>query len=100
MNEVKHTPGPWHTGGTAFLREGPRMNVWSRTAKGDQSGEILAKDVKPANARLMAAAPELIAVTREMCRIIAFASPETLVEALKRCYDDAREAIDKAEGRL
>jgi hypothetical protein len=58
------TPGPWHLGGIGNPLTDPRYNIWGLPAnwlpaKGMQSGECIAQDVTPANARLIAAAPEM-----------------------------------------
>jgi hypothetical protein len=44
------TPGPWNTGGLSFTSEGPRQSIWGPTPGEAQSGEWIAKDVRPANA--------------------------------------------------
>src|SRR5712671_3511890 len=66
-SQGKFTPGPWHLGGT-FMPDSkdPRQCVWSSTPFGQQSGEIICKDVTPANARLIAAAPDLLAALRDL----------------------------------
>lgn len=102
MSEAKHTPGPWHTGGTSYLRrDDPRMNVWSRTKAGKQSGEILASEVKPANARLMAAAPDLYAALKEarvyVERAYECAFPDS--ELNHALLQDIDAALAKVEGR-
>lgn len=61
MSETKWTPGPWNTGG--IFNPGSaneRQNVWGpRRSPEDQSGLIVAGYLRPANAHLISAAPEL-----------------------------------------
>lgn len=59
-----HTPGPWNLGGVSNPRTDPRYSIWGPTPPGKQSGEWIAKDVAKANARLIAAAPELLAALK------------------------------------
>ncbi len=65
MSEVKHTPGPWHCTPEADL---PRIGVYA--GKDDEDDEAIICDVtdedlkvdgeNEANARLIAAAPDLL----------------------------------------
>jgi hypothetical protein len=55
MSKAKHTPGPWHIGGT-FNPDSPNatQNVWGPRARPeDQSGELVASKCKPANAEFI-----------------------------------------------
>ncbi len=61
MTNTQHTPGPWHTEGCG-----------DGTTVCDRNGLVpLAHNLSEANARLIAAAPDLLAVARhvEECRI-------------------------------
>ena len=51
MSEAKHPQGELHTAGI-FNPGTPRATqwIWSGHGSGEQSGEVVAKDVKPANA--------------------------------------------------
>ncbi len=97
MNETKHTPGPWHTGGTSFPgTDRARMNVWSPTPKGMQSGDIIAANCKPADARLIAAAPELL----DALRVVASDGWVDLpISEQDRWLKLSTKAIAKAEGK-
>lgn len=53
------TPGPWHTGGISDPLGSPRVGIWGPTPPGAQSGIWIARDVKLADARLIAAAPAM-----------------------------------------
>lgn len=63
-----HTKGPWHIGGTFWRQRGidknaeriALVNIWGPTPEGMQSGETIAKEVTPANALLIASAPDLL----------------------------------------
>ena len=103
--ETKHTPGPW---AYATAQDGWRFNIhqadgapytpgysdvaWSMNTV---SGE--AKDVQEANARLIAAAPELLEALEALVRHDSAADSR---EGLPACIelDSARDAIAKARG--
>ena len=71
MNQPKHTPGPW-----AFEKNGELDAVYS--SKGDRICEVIGSIDKPgidgANARLMAAAPEVIRDLEEAGKLLLFLS--------------------------
>jgi len=119
--EVKasYTPGPWKqkTGprlsGSGWARiidiktEGPIANVSSRHTKGNRErGDF---DTEEANARLIAAAPELLKACQEtLTRLINTEINGTLADAVIGNQDKGRiqssicilgTAIAKAEGR-
>lgn len=89
MSETKHTPGPWHV-----LNHGPHYNnpridhleiAWSK------DGELVTELVYgKANADLIAAAPDLLAVAR-----YAIDNPEFRSDEFDRL---ARAALAKAQG--
>ena len=98
----KHTEGPWSTrpesqitGGTyeILTKDGqPVASVWPGA---------LGADVVPANAHLIASAPELFEACKETVRILEdkeFPAPIafTLIAYIKQMKD----AIAKAEGRV
>ena len=104
---VQHTLGPWHLGGITDPTTDPRYSVWGPTPPDAQSGEWIAKDITPANAHLIAAAPELLACLRRMCgmygaysrRLAALlAEDDGTVWTFERANSLALEAIAKAEG--
>jgi hypothetical protein len=96
MSEVKHAPGPWvisgefkdeadlqilddNDGGVCLI--GPYTEEWTDTEK--------------ANARLIAAAPELL-------KILKAALEDSGCDGdlcMRQWHEDARKAIDNAEGR-
>lgn len=83
----KHTPGPWRIGDASQTIFGPRID-------GPIPAETIASMIRnKANARLIAAAPEMLEVLNEL-----------LVEALEGAVttdtiEKANLAIEKAEGR-
>ena len=94
---VTHTPGPWATAGISNPQTNPRMSVWGPKAPDAQSGEWIAKDIRPANAEFI---------------VRACNSFDALVEAAKHAVmewrlhgqltDSCRKldaAVAKAEGR-
>ena len=96
---TKHTPGPW------FSEKGFRDGTWKVFEITDNQGLLLAEVIKNGDARLIAAAPDLLAVLEELlpdlqCRCdVAFTSrgrhqPNTF------CHheDDVKAAIAKARG--
>lgn len=102
-DEVKHTAGPWaykradHPTDGEYdfaVRAGGKViaEAFGRVDHGEAG-----KRPAEANARLMAAAPELLAALKAF----AEASEEfpSLLEPLSDLVDDARAAIAKAEGR-
>ena len=87
---AKHTPGPWsyHNTPTPFIYVNagglPICQIYTSTAHGQSMGEQFA------NARLIAAAPELL----EALQFVMTASGEQLSTALEQ----AQAAIAKATG--
>jgi len=85
----EHTPGPWGTsGGKGVYAESGREIIFC--AHNTRSGST---EEKEANARLIAAAPELLAACQ---RLLALASEG--VRAGDSAQGQAREAITKAIG--
>jgi hypothetical protein len=83
----KHTPGPWHTAG--------EQGVQIRSAK-DQIAKVwtMRGNEWKANARLIAAAPELLEALKEIVDAADGAGWEQLDPSFKK----ARAAIAKATG--
>lgn len=91
MNPQKHTPGPWRT-------HDVQPEIWTRQVWTDEShGSVMIATTggvdKEANARLIAAAPELLAALKALVEWAAFTGGWEAP-----CWDDARAAIKKAEG--
>lgn len=79
MSDAKHTPGPW-TASIQRSKEGRDLGWivehnngrigWASLAYANTNREAIASDpAREANARLIAAAPELLAVVQEACAI-------------------------------
>lgn len=90
---TKHTPGPWQVIDRGDTWNLARFWVGAAGAAWRGPSEICAISTAPysqANARLIAAAPELLDVLRRLVE-----SPNAKQNAL---WDDARAALAKAEG--
>lgn len=99
MSAAKHTPGPWSISMDSDL--------WPMVMGG---GNIVA-NINPesfsagvadlvempsmANARLIAASPKLLAALKSLCEIQKYGD----VAGWRQEWDDAKEAIEEAEGR-
>jgi hypothetical protein len=98
---AKHTPGPW-----VFLEEGyteedghagqPLTVTWRSEDlcsifSAEDSTVIIPREVAIANARLIAAAPELLAVLMKLRR-------GDLHQRVRPLFDEAQAAIAKATG--
>jgi hypothetical protein len=124
MSEVKHTPGPWYTGHTDYFGNGcadpltvrpwhprvtggrPIADCWPRWNDDEQADadspdrDRIAIEIGRANARLIAAAPDLLAACKAF---VAWQndkkSPFTaFCDAGDAAYKAATDAIAKAEG--
>lgn len=82
MNEMKHTPGPWHVGDS-----GPFL-ICTLTQKVKVYADEMVHTDATTDARLIAAAPELL----EACRMIADSGMRNAA------YDACVAAIAKATG--
>ena len=88
---AQHTPGPWKVasgpfGATVFVGEEENPRIVSDAAASDPENV--------ANARLIAAAPDLLAALREARERMMGGSP-----AIRRLIERTDAAIAKAEGR-
>jgi hypothetical protein len=87
---TKHTPGPWHV---EVYNEGRNMDIQDAQGRG-----VLTKE----NARLIAAAPDLLAALEDMVEALALDRLEDggqfICEAYGEHFTAARAAIAKARG--
>lgn len=98
MSAVKHTPGPWRTNRLANYEEPGHVVLWLDTSKAGVRGRRL--DYKGcfthADATLIAAAPDLLAVARELAEAAAYWSeydvPLGLADRLNAAIAKATEA--------
>lgn len=99
MSETPHTPGPW---GIERARDSDSVLIYQHGSDG--MGVVAAvwphpfKGVTAANARLIAAAPELLAALRELCRAW-HARQLPVSDRMDAALSDAEAVIAKAEGR-
>lgn len=62
-----HTPGPWHVGGVSTPSGmEPYCNIWGPVPPGKQSGQMVAAEVAPEDAQLIAAAPDLFVALKAL----------------------------------
>lgn len=106
---AKHTTGPWHIyeRGDELTILGERKNHTWRGSKdtwevchidnGVMWDEPGIEDIDRANLRLICAAPELLEALRRLEQAIRILPPE--MDQSGSALDEARKAIDKAEGR-
>lgn len=105
MNNTLHTPAPWDLNGNGILLH-PVTNaqlVTQRIETSLGSFEILDETNEPdANARLIAAAPDLLSALQwfadELPEIIRQYCPEGVPIRVAHAYDAAWVAIAKAKG--
>lgn len=90
---AKHTPGPWrareHNSGASIVDAGPFQILLTNTVGATA-------DVWTANARLIAAAPELLQLVKEA--LDEFENPHSLLD-IRDWMAAAKAAIAKAEQR-
>lgn len=96
----KHTPGPWKIGGGLIYAEGVNAPVEIATVhsycRDNLRRHSPAQTIADSNARLIAAAPELIDALRECVNALANGRD---AETRRHAAQIAVDAIDKAEGR-
>lgn len=113
MSEVKHTPGPWEVEGPmgaeiglSVVQAGLKTYEWEFIAMACQSTagdermgrqRFISPEEQEANARLIAAAPELLNALKEILETDF--SQESSWDYSEGIKDVARAAIAKAEGR-
>jgi hypothetical protein len=91
----KHTPGPWRVfaAPTAIFAEGRKEVVhWSGFDSSD-----FQKDIK-ANARLIAAAPELLEACKKTIELFCTLPNQRYSGLIVACAEIVEAAIQKAEG--
>lgn len=95
--KTSHTPGPWIAGRCASGHEGVFADggkiLVVRFGEGQDEEWDEPKNAK-ANARLAAAAPDLLTVAREIVQYL-----RAYPELNQRCAELAEDAIAKAEGK-
>jgi hypothetical protein len=82
----RHTPGPWNVSRHATPDYAPQYGVWS-----EEDGKDLAIVKGAANAKLIAAAPDLVH-TLEIIRANAAESPEWIRKRIDAVLDPLKNA--------
>ena len=102
MSNAKHTPGPWHTGGSysSIIYAADGLCRWYGVANAVvYRARHGGTETMQANAQLIAAAPELLA---ELEKLVTRERTEAAVSGLSDdempWLDDARRVIAKAKG--
>ena len=101
MANDKHTPGELHTGGTFNPgTDNERQWLWSLPAPGCQSGEVIAKDMTPANAERLAHCWNMHDALLAACEDALATGERDMQHILDngRLRDVLRAAIAKARG--
>lgn len=109
----KHTPGPWKVGGQSGnpgegeeISADGRLIAWTAATYDEDEDEDVVTEEDRANAQLIAAAPDLLAVVRMAIDYandtkerfaVNFSSEDA--DAYDKLMDAAESAINKAEGR-
>ena len=88
MSEIKHTPGPW----ICFVPFKGRYPIVQRGRSGGFQVIAVNKDSALADARLIAAAPELLEALKE------FVNNSSVQSGFPSLCEEAEKAITKAEG--
>lgn len=97
MSEIKHTPGPWNAkhNGQYWEIRGPEIGYFSEqigdACASEFIGGMKANPVSEANARLIAAAPELLERLEELLEYSEILRGSAV-------YKRAQDAISKARG--
>ena len=99
--QAKHTPGPWSVTETFCNNACNRLVVKRKTWGGEVVADLgEAPDANRANARFIAAAPEMLEALRAMVARAPFIDQSVTAEGLANCeaLAKARRAIRQAEG--
>jgi len=99
MSDPKFTPGPWHANGWDVYDDTiPEMYVASCPFKGphDEDWSLVSSDAAQANARLIAAAPDLLEALQ--LEVSAYPSGSSIDPNKTKWLEAARAAIKKALG--
>lgn len=105
MTTTPHTPGPWKV-----VNRGHSPSAWiigNGFYLAEMQNDAKANEQVNADARLIAAAPELLAALKDLARVVSHIQDTPLadklkyvpISAYKEAYDVAKQAIAKAEGK-
>jgi len=93
MTNTTHTPGPWET---EYVSEADVWGIWQEKPPENETGSI-ARAYDESNARLIAAAPELLEALKYWLPVIE--AQEGKSDEKDQWVDCVRFAIAKAEGK-
>jgi len=107
MTNAQHTPGPWkpamqHSQQLVTIPD--KTHGWRCLVVETSNGDIIARaygatpEIAEANARLIAAAPELLDALENLANAIC-KNTNGMPDWLSRALDDANEAMRKARGQ-
>jgi len=95
MNEAKHTPGPWVSDERYDCKNSHSVKSGYKNLAIVNYFNIMSNEEAKANAKLMAAAPDLL----EIVKAYAAMWEEGEENLSRTLYKKAKDAIEKAEGR-
>lgn len=93
--EMKHTPGPWHIG----MKPGPIVYGPKGEQVADLTADLIPKDERLANLRLILSAPELLDALDTLTLVVGLTPIAGNKSALQEAFNAARIAIAKATSR-
>ncbi len=109
--EQKHTPGPWRVGDGSFvIGNHPAPGITGSDDVHHYGGHLICESVSQANARLIAAAPDLLEALKATWKILDAAGLTNLATGVQTgsiawyckasdAEQQSRAAIAKAEGK-
>jgi hypothetical protein len=97
MSGAKHTPGPWQADECPDAKGLTTIRPHDGTENGDMDAPVIATVYAETDAALIVAAPELLAVARELAAL--WESRPVQPERIQETTGRLRAAIAKAEGR-
>jgi hypothetical protein len=99
---MQHTPGPWTANGSDIMCDANYCVAVAYRARTDDDGNWMPRGEVDANARLIAAATELLAALKDAYDALDYAQAQVDSEAdrmhLTRCRRKIKPVIDQAEG--
>jgi hypothetical protein len=91
-----HTPGPWELIDKGTLANG--MRIWKLVAKGDRASALFQMVEGEADARLIAAAPDLLSALERLEHSYMLLAEHKPVRDMAETLGEVRHAIVKARG--
>lgn len=103
--EQKHTPGPWRVGDGSFvIGNHPAPGITGSDDVHHYGGHLICESVSQANARLIAAAPDLLEALKDILSGWRYIRQDAAHQSIygvgwDRAQQAAEAAIAKAEGK-